>query len=88
MPMHKIETRGKSIIRRPSSLSSLNEESRTHIMGLENRTTDSQREMDYLGALQDIRIRDARNDRVGNTVDVMYAWLIEILGESNDLATV
>lgn len=32
---------------------------------LENRTTDSKREMDILDALQDIRARNARNERVG-----------------------
>ena len=31
------------------------------------------------GALQDIRVRDGRNKRAGNIVDVMYPWLIEIL---------
>jgi hypothetical protein len=32
---------------------------------LENRTIDSKREMDILDALQDIRARNARNERVG-----------------------
>lgn len=32
---------------------------------LENRTTDSKREMDILEALQDIRARNARHERVG-----------------------
>lgn len=34
---------------------------------LENRTTDSKREMDILDALQDIRARNARNERVGQS---------------------
>jgi hypothetical protein len=38
---------------------------------LENRTTDSKREMDILDALQDIRARNARNERVGHSVDLM-----------------
>lgn len=34
---------------------------------LENRTLDSKREMDILDALQDIRTRNARNERVAQT---------------------
>ncbi len=48
---------------------------------LENRIKDSKREIDILDAPQDIRAGDARNERAGNTVDVMYPWFIEILGE-------
>jgi hypothetical protein len=38
---------------------------------LENRTIDSKREMDILDALQDIRARNARNERVGQSVDMV-----------------
>jgi hypothetical protein len=38
---------------------------------LENRTLDSKREMDVLDALQDIRARNARNERVGHSVDLV-----------------
>lgn len=38
---------------------------------LENRTVDAKREMDILDALQDIRARNARNDRVGQSVDLV-----------------
>lgn len=38
---------------------------------LENRTVDSKREMDILDALQDIRARNARNERVGQAVDLV-----------------
>ncbi len=34
---------------------------------LENKTVDSKREMDILDALQDIRARNARNERVGQS---------------------
>jgi hypothetical protein len=34
---------------------------------LENKTVDSKREMDILDALQDIRARNARNERVGHS---------------------
>ncbi len=45
---------------------------------LENRTEDSKREMDILDALQDIRARNARNERVGNSsVDLMEMEEIE-----------
>jgi hypothetical protein len=38
---------------------------------LENRQIDSKREMDILDALQDIRARNARNERVGQSVDLL-----------------
>lgn len=44
---------------------------------LENRTTDSKREMDILDALQDIRARNARNERVGQS---QATELLERLG--------
>jgi hypothetical protein len=37
---------------------------------LENRTVDSKREMDRLDALQDMRARNARNERVAQSVDL------------------
>jgi hypothetical protein len=37
---------------------------------LENRTVDSKREMDILDALQDIRARNARNERIHRTGEV------------------
>ena len=38
---------------------------------LENRTIDSKREMDVLDALHDIRARNARNERVGQSEDLI-----------------
>lgn len=38
---------------------------------LENRTVDSKREMDVLDALHDIRARNARNERVGQSEDII-----------------
>ena len=38
---------------------------------LENRTTDSKREMDLLDALHDIRSRNVRNERVGHSEDLI-----------------
>lgn len=60
-------------------LAKLEEEENNPMKVLENRTTDSKREMDILDALQDIRARNARNERAaagGQTVD-----LVERLGK-------
>lgn len=38
---------------------------------LENRTIDSKREMDRLDALQDMRARNARNERLAQSVDLL-----------------
>jgi hypothetical protein len=46
-------------------LARLEEEENNPMKALENRTTDSKREMDILDALQDIRARNARNERMG-----------------------
>jgi len=43
----------------------LEEEENNPMKALENRTVDSKREMDILDALQDIRARNARNERAG-----------------------
>lgn len=45
-------------------LARLEEEENNPMKALENRTLDSKREMDILDALQDIRARNARNERV------------------------
>lgn len=46
-------------------LAKLEEEENNPMKALENRTTDSKREMDILDALQDIRSRNARHERIG-----------------------
>lgn len=51
---------------------------------LENRTTDSKREMDILDALQDIRARNARNERVGQSVDLLANIDVEELENEED----
>lgn len=52
---------------------------------LENRTTDSKREMDILDALQDIRARNARNERVGsNAVDLLARITVEEIETEGD----
>ncbi len=52
-------------------LARLEEEENNPMKVLENKTVDSKREMDILDALQDIRARNARNERVGQTADVL-----------------
>lgn len=52
-------------------LAKMEEEENNPMKALENRTTDSKREMDILDALQDIRARNARNERVGHSVDLL-----------------
>lgn len=52
-------------------LAKMEEEENNPMKALENRTVDSKREMDILDALQDIRARNARNERVGQSVDLM-----------------
>jgi hypothetical protein len=52
-------------------LAKLEEEENNPMKKLENRTMDSKREMDILDALQDIRARNARNERVGQAIDLL-----------------
>ncbi len=52
-------------------LAKLEEEENNQMKVLENRTVDSKREMDVLDALQDIRARNARNERTGHSVDLL-----------------
>ncbi|KIM22708.1 hypothetical protein M408DRAFT_332763 [Serendipita vermifera MAFF 305830] len=47
-------------------LAKMEEEENNPMKALENRTVDSKREMDILDALQDIRARNSRNERLGD----------------------
>lgn len=51
-------------------LAKLEEEENNPMKALENRTVDSKREMDRLDALQDMRARNARNERLAQSVDL------------------
>jgi hypothetical protein len=58
-------------------LAKLEEEENNPMKALENRTMDSKREMEILDALQDIRARNARNERVGQSIDLVASVGLE-----------
>ncbi|KAF9519879.1 hypothetical protein BS47DRAFT_1374929 [Hydnum rufescens UP504] len=72
-----------TIVEEEDRLAKLEEEENNPMKVLENRTTDSKREMDILDALQDIRARNARNERMAGTDAANEALdaRIEILDE-------
>ncbi|KAK2467128.1 hypothetical protein APHAL10511_001386 [Amanita phalloides] len=63
--------REEKIVEEEDRLAKLEEEENNPMKVLENRTIDSKREMDILDALQDIRARNARNERFGQTIDLV-----------------
>ncbi|EMD34489.1 hypothetical protein CERSUDRAFT_117336 [Gelatoporia subvermispora B] len=65
-------------------LAKLEEEENNPMKALENRTVDSKREMDILDALQDIRARNARNERMGQSVDLLERITVEELETEED----
>jgi hypothetical protein len=65
-------------------LARLEEEENNPMKALENRTVDARREMDILDALQDIRARNARNERVGHSVDLDARIRVEDLETEED----
>ncbi|TFK42846.1 hypothetical protein BDQ12DRAFT_624166 [Crucibulum laeve] len=65
-------------------LAKLEEEENNPMKALENRTTDSKREMEILDALQDLRARNARNERVGQSVDLLARIAAEDLENEED----
>lgn len=65
-------------------LAKLEEEENNPMKALENRTVDSKREMDILDALQDIRARNARNERVGQNVDLVAHIGVEEIETEED----
>ncbi|KAF8738602.1 hypothetical protein AX14_010899 [Amanita brunnescens Koide BX004] len=62
--------REEKIVEEEDRLAKLEEEENNPMKVLENRTIDSKREMDILDALQDIRAKNARIERVGQTIDL------------------
>lgn len=62
--------REEKVVEEEDRLARLEEEENNPMKALENRTIDAKREMDILDALQDIKARNARNDRAGQTIDL------------------
>ena len=77
--------REEQAVEEEDRLAKLEEEENNPMKALENRTVDSKREMDILDALQDIRARNARNERVGQSVDLMERIGIEEVETEEDL---
>ncbi|KAG9318124.1 CWC16 protein [Chiua virens] len=65
-------------------LARLEEEENNPMKALENRTVDAKREMDILDALQDIRAKNARNERVGQSIDMVARIRVEDLETEED----
>ncbi|CAA7264668.1 unnamed protein product [Cyclocybe aegerita] len=65
-------------------LARLEEEENNPMKVLENKTVDSKREMDILDALQDIRARNARNERVGHSDDLLSRLALEEVETEED----
>ncbi|KAG5638305.1 hypothetical protein H0H81_000830 [Sphagnurus paluster] len=76
--------REEGAVEEEDRLAKLEEEENNPMKALENRTTDSKREMDILDALQDIRARNARNERVGNSVDLLAQLGMEEIEHAED----
>ncbi|KAG2076027.1 DUF572-domain-containing protein [Suillus decipiens] len=69
--------REEKVVEEEDRLARLEEEENNPMKALENRTVDAKREMDILDALQDIRARNARNERVGQASDLVSRMTVE-----------
>ena len=76
--------REEKAVEEEDRLAKLEEEENNPMKALENRTVDSKREMDILDALQDIRARNARNERVGQSVDLLERLAMEEIESEED----
>ncbi|KZT03425.1 DUF572-domain-containing protein [Laetiporus sulphureus 93-53] len=76
--------REEQAVEEEDRLAKLEEEENNPMKALENRTVDSKREMDILDALQDIRARNARNERVGQSVDLIERTGMEEIETEED----
>jgi len=77
--------REEKAVEEEDRLAKLEEEENNPMKALENRTVDSKREMDILDALQDIRARNARNERLGHSVDLVARIGVEEIETEEDL---
>ncbi|KAI9446864.1 hypothetical protein H4582DRAFT_2108410 [Lactarius indigo] len=77
--------REEKAVEEEDRLAKLEEEENNPMKALENRTVDSKREMDVLDALHDIRARNARNERMGQSDDlVARLGLEEVLSPEDE----
>lgn len=76
--------REEKAVEEEDRIAKLEEEENNPMKALENRTVDSKREMDILDALQDIRARNARNERVGQSVDLLERVGVEEIETEED----
>jgi len=76
--------REEKAVEEEDRLAKMEEEENNPMKALENRTVDSKREMDILDALQDIRARNARNERLGQSGDILDRIGIEEVETEED----
>ncbi|TFK55350.1 DUF572-domain-containing protein [Heliocybe sulcata] len=76
--------REEKAVEEEDRLAKLEEEEANPMKALENRTVDSKREMDILDALQDIRAKNARLERVGQTEDLAARLHMEEIQTEED----
>ncbi|KAI6036868.1 DUF572-domain-containing protein [Pisolithus microcarpus] len=76
--------REEKVVEEEDRLARLEEEENNPMKALENRTIDAKREMDILDALQDIKARNARNDRAGQTIDLAARATVEEVETEED----
>ncbi|KAF9228788.1 DUF572-domain-containing protein [Gyrodon lividus] len=76
--------REEKVVEEEDRLARLEEEENNPMKALENRTVDAKREMDILDALQDIRAKNARNERVGQSVDLIARINVEEIETEED----
>ncbi|KAA1476600.1 DUF572-domain-containing protein [Dentipellis sp. KUC8613] len=76
--------REEKAVEEEDKLARLEEEENNPMKALENRQVDAKREMDVLDALQDIRARNARNERVGQSVDLAARVRVEDVLQEED----
>jgi hypothetical protein len=77
--------RDEKAVEEEDRLAKLEEEENNPMKVLENRQVDSKREMDVLDALQDIRARNARNERMGHSDDLLARIEIEEVVDEEDV---
>lgn len=79
--------REEKAVEEEDRLAKLEEEENNPMKALENRTVDSKREMDRLDALQDMRARNARNERLAQSVDLLATLGKEDVDTEEDVRT-